>query len=101
MAPSKDHPMSTHRSPAAVEAKLPAKAIKAMRASRSPVVILSKGKPTSVVQDYAAFQEQRESLLMLKLVVQSERSIVAGRTSPTKAVIARLRAQAARRHRGE
>lgn len=54
-----------------------------------------------VVQDYVAFHEQRESLLMLNLVVQSERSIVAGRTSPSKAVIARLRAQTARRHRGE
>ena len=36
-----------------------------------------------IEQDYAAFQEQRESLLMLKLVVQSERSIVAGRGRPS------------------
>ena len=51
-----------------------------------------------MVQDYADFQDQRESLLLLKLVVQSERSITAGRTSPTKAVIARLRARVAQRH---
>lgn len=90
--------MSTSLYHAGVEAQLPAKALKAMRASRSPVVLLTKGKPTMVVQDFASFREQQESLLMLKLVVQSERSIAVGRTSPTKTVIARLRASVAQRH---
>jgi hypothetical protein len=87
--------MSTNLYTASVEVQLPAKARKAMRASRSPVVLLTKGKPTLVVQDFAAFQEQQESLLMLKLVVQSQRSIAAGRTSLTKSVMARLRASVA------
>lgn len=90
--------MSTNFYQPGVEAQLPAKALKAMRASRSPVVLLTKGKPTMVVQDFAAFREQQESLLMLKLVVQSERSIAACRTSPTKSVMARLRASVAQRH---
>ena len=89
--------MSTNLYTASVEAQLPAKARKAMRDARSPVVLLTKGKPTLVVQDFAAFQEQQESLLMLKLVVQSQRSIAAGRTSSTKAVMARLRASVAQR----
>ena len=93
--------MSTDLYQAGVEAKLPARALKAMRASHSYVVLLTKGKPTMVVQDFAAFQEQRQSLLMLKLMVQSERSIAAGRTSPTKAVVARLRASVAQRHSGK
>ena len=90
--------MSTTLYHPGIEAKLPAKARKAMLASHAPVVLLTKGKPTTVVQDFADFQEQRESLLMLKLVVQSEHSIAAGRTSSTKAVIARLRASVAKRH---
>jgi hypothetical protein len=90
--------MSTDLYHAGVEAKLPAKALKAMRTSRSPVVLLTNGRPTTVVQDFADFQAQRESLLMLKLVVQSERSIAAGHTSPHKEVMARLRAHVAKRH---
>jgi hypothetical protein len=93
--------MSSDPYPAGIEAKLPARALKALRSSHSPVVLLTKGKPTMVVQDFASFQEQRESLLMLKLVLQSERSIAAGRTSPTKSVIARLRASVAKRHNGK
>ena len=93
--------MSTDLYQAGVEAKLPARALKAMRASHSHVVLLTKGKPTMVVQDFATFQEQRQSLLVLKLMVQSERSIAAGRTSPTKAVVARLRASVAQRHSGK
>ena len=94
--------MSTNLYPSSVEAQLPAKALNIMRASRrSLVVLLTKGKPTMVVQDFAAFQEQRESLIMLKLVVQSERSIAAGRTSPHKAVMARLRAHVSARQRSK
>ena len=61
-------------------------------------MLLTKGKPTTVVQDFADFQAQRTSLLMLKLVVQSERSIASGHTSPHKKVMARLRAQIAKCH---
>ena len=92
--------MSTDLYHAGVEAKLPAKALKAFRIAKAPVVLLTRGKPTMVVQDYVAFTEQRESLLMLKLVVQSERSISAGRTSPTKAVMSRLRARVAHHRNG-
>ena len=62
--------MSTDLYQAGVEAKLPARALKAMRASHSHVVLLTKGKPTMVVQDFAAFQEQRQSLLMLNTISQ-------------------------------
>jgi len=92
--------MSADLYPGGIEAKLPAKALKAFRVAKAPVVLLTKGKPTMVIQDYAAFTEQRDSLLMLKLVVQSERSIAAGRTSTTKAVMGRLRASVAQRRRG-
>ena len=93
--------MRTGLYPACIEAQLPAKARRAIRAARSPVVLTTRGKPTMVVQDFASFQEQQNSLLMLKLVVQSEQSIAAGRTSPTKSVIARLRESVARRHSPE
>lgn len=48
--------MSTDLYQAGVEAKLPARALKAMRATHSPVVLLTTGKPMVVVQDCAVLR---------------------------------------------
>ncbi len=62
---------------------------------RSPIVITQNGKPTAVLQDVESYEQQRQALLLLKLLAQGDRDEQAGRTQSDrdarKQVLARLR----------
>lgn len=64
--------------------------------SRQPMVITQNGEAKAVLQDVASFEQGQETLAMLKLLALGQRDIDAGRTRPARAVVERLRANAAR-----
>lgn len=57
-----------------------AKLIRKARESGQPIIITQNGKPSAVLMDVESFQNQRESLAMLKLLVQGDEDYRAGRT---------------------
>ena len=59
--------------------------------SRNPLVITMNGEAAVVVQDVASYEETRESLALLKMLAQSRESAAAGRTSPCRESLRRVR----------
>ena len=59
--------------------------------SRNPLVITMNGEAAVVVQDVASYEETRESLALLKMLAQSRESAAAGRTSPFRESLRRVR----------
>lgn len=47
---------------------------------RSPIVITQNGRATAVLQDVESFEEDRRAFALLKLALQGDASIAAGRT---------------------
>ena len=46
--------------------------IRRARESRQPIVITQNGKATAVLQDVESYQRQRDALILLRLLSQSE-----------------------------
>ena len=68
-----------------------AELIKRARETRQPVVITQNGKPTAVLQDVESFQRQRQTLLLLKALVQGDRDYQSGRSLTHKQAQIRLK----------
>lgn len=49
-----------------------AELLREARESGSPVLLTEDGRPAAVLQDIAAYQRQRDTLALLKLVIQGE-----------------------------
>ena len=47
---------------------------------RSPIVITQSGRATAVLQDVASFEQDRRAFALLKLALQGDSDIAAGRT---------------------
>ena len=62
-----------------------------MKATQHEIVLTQHGTASAVVQDFDAYRRRQAALLMLKLVVQGEVDIRAGRTTPQKRVFAEIR----------
>lgn len=76
----------------ALKATMPA-VLRSLRESHRPVLIISKGRPQAVLQDVASYEATQNAIAMLKMMLQSEKSVVAKRGSSTHDVLARLRAR--------
>jgi len=76
----------------ALKATMPA-VLRKMRENRRPVLIVSKGRPQAVLQDVASYEGTQDAIVLLKMMVQSEKSVAAKCGSSTKEVLARLRAR--------
>lgn len=63
-----------------------------VKTAEQEIVLTQRGAATAVVQDFEAHQRLREALLVLKLMVQGEADIPAGRTTPQERVFADLKA---------
>jgi prevent-host-death family protein len=74
----------------ALKATMPA-VLRSMRENRRPVLIVSKGRPQAVLQDVASYEGTQDAIALLKMMLQSEKSVAAKRGSSTKDVLARLR----------
>ncbi len=57
-----------------------------MKSSEKVVVLTQRGTASAVVQDFESHQRLQDALLMLKLMVQGEMDLSAGRTTPQDAV---------------
>ena len=64
-----------------------------MKAAEHEIVLTQRGAASAVVQDFDAYERQRSALLMLKLMVQGEADIQAGRTTPQDQVFAEIKAR--------
>ncbi len=62
-----------------------------MKAAEKQIVLTQRGAASAVVQDFDAHERQRNALLMLKLMVQGEADIQAGRTASQVHVFADIR----------
>ena len=47
---------------------------------RSPIVITQNGRATAVLQDVASYEQDRHAFALLRLALQGEADIAAGRT---------------------
>jgi len=70
-----------------------AQLISELSAERGTVVITQNGEARAVVQDIDSYEQTQESLAMLKLLAQSQRSIEAGKHKPLKKAFADLAAR--------
>lgn len=62
-----------------------------IKQSQQPIVLTQRGSATAVVQDYETFSRTRDALMMLKLMVQGEADIKAGRVVAEREMFASLR----------
>lgn len=69
--------------------------LKQLQSGHKPLLIVSNGQPQAVLQDVASNQQTQDALVMLKMMVHSERSVTEGRGSSTKQVLLRLRQRVA------
>lgn len=67
-----------------------------LAARREPMVITQNGEAKAVIQDVASFEENQETLALLKLLALGNRDIDAGRTRPARDVVKRLRSKTAK-----
>jgi prevent-host-death family protein len=70
-----------------------AQLISELSAQHGTVVITQNGEARAVVQDIDSYEQTQETLAMLKLLAQSQRSIEAGRHEPLGKAFADLTAR--------
>jgi prevent-host-death family protein len=68
-----------------------AEIIRDLGESRRALIITQKGEAKAVLQDVHAFEELQESLALLKLLAQSQRSAAEGRVKPFREAFRRVR----------
>lgn len=61
--------------------------------TRRPVVITQNGQARAVLQDTTSFENMRNTIALLKLMVQGEEDIRAGRCDSQENVFARIKAR--------
>ena len=66
-----------------------------MKSTEHAIVLTQRGAASAVVQDFRAHQRLQDALIMLKLMVQGEADVAAGRTTPQDRVFADLEARLA------
>ncbi len=71
-----------------------AKIIRELSDQRGTMVITQNGQARAVVQDIDSYEQTQESLALLKLLAQSQRSAEAGKHKPLKKAFADLGARA-------
>jgi prevent-host-death family protein len=64
---------------------------------REPLVITQNGEAKAVLQDIASFEQTQETLALLKLLAIGNQDVDAGKASPARTVVERLRGKAADR----
>jgi prevent-host-death family protein len=59
-----------------------AKLVQIAQVTKKPVVITQNGRAAAVLQDFAAFEEQRKRLQLLQYLAQGDAEIRQGKTLP-------------------
>jgi prevent-host-death family protein len=58
---------------------------------REPLVITQNGEAKAIMQDIASYEEQQETMALLKILALGNRQIEEGKVAPAADVIRRLR----------
>jgi prevent-host-death family protein len=69
--------------------------LRGLAESGAPLVITQNGEARAVLQDVASYEATQEKLALLKLLALGNRDIDAGKLTPAREAIARLRAEKA------
>lgn len=67
-----------------------AKAIAELRETREPLIITQNGEATCVIQDIKSYEDDRNTLALLKLLAMGRKQIEEGKFSSAKDVFARM-----------
>jgi prevent-host-death family protein len=70
--------------------------IRQVREVREPVIVTQNGEAKAVLQDIASYEEDRETLALLKILALGNGEVARGETRPAAAVFADLRKRLAR-----
>jgi prevent-host-death family protein len=74
-----------------------AELIRQVQEVREPVIVTQNGEAKAVLQDIASYEEDRETLALLKILALGSDQIARGETRPAAAVFADLRRGLAQR----
>lgn len=74
-----------------------AELIREMAANREPLIITQNGEAKAVMQDVASYEQDQETLALLKILALGRRQVEEGRTVPAEEVFRRLRERRPRR----
>lgn len=77
-----------------------AQLVRRARQARKPILITQNGKATAVLQDIDSFREQRQALLLLRFMAQSDRELRGKKGMSATRTRARLRRKLAELTRG-
>ena len=75
--------------------------LRSVQATRSPVLLVSEGKPQAVLQDVTSYQRTQDAIVLMKMMLQSERYVARDKGSSTREVGARLRARLSARKKSD
>lgn len=59
--------------------------------SREPLVITQNGEAKAVMQDVATYEQNQETLALLKILALGQQQVEQGKTAPLSTVIKRIR----------
>lgn len=67
-----------------------ARVISDITESRLPLIITQNGEATCVVQDIKSYEEERNTIALLKILAMGRKQIAEGKVRPARAVFAEL-----------
>jgi PHD/YefM family antitoxin component YafN of YafNO toxin-antitoxin module len=67
-----------------------AKAISEMTESREPLIITQNGEATCVIQDIKSYEDDKNTLALLKIIAIGRRQIEEGKLKPAREVFAKM-----------
>jgi len=73
-----------------------AEVIREVNDTRDTIIITQNGRAKAVVQDISTYEQNQETMALLKLLAQGRRSAKEGRSKPLRQVIQRLQADLAK-----
>lgn len=74
-----------------------AELIRELAANREPLIITQNGEAKAVMQDVATYEQDQETLALLKILALGRRQVEQGKTVPAAAAFRRLRERRSRR----
>ena len=70
-----------------------AEIVKTLTECREPLLVTQNGEAKLVVMDIKSWEENEETLALLKILALGQQDVAAGRVKPVAEVVARLRAK--------
>ena len=74
-----------------------AELIRELTVNREPLIITQNGEAKAVMQDVASYEQDQETLALLKILALGRRQAEEGRTVPAEEAFRRLRERRSRR----